>query len=449
MPHSRPFLHRLLLASCVALAAAASAVAEPMLRVEPARDGGGVTVRVRPADRFGKGVLELIDPADGTVLRTLHGGVLPRDAGFRLAADDQLPPGRYRLRYREGLSLVVAERLPEPGPDGRRWVNPVEIVFRNGSIYVLEAPLPREEGPVEGHVQTAHIYKLDRDGRPDEGFADRGRLTLPHDRYYPLRSFAVDEQGQVYIASTYHEVLVHDAQGKRLPHRIGGWDNDPRGPQCTGWLNSLWLGPDHRIYLPTGFGNMRVYDRTKNGFEGLLYSTDLPGGRGLDRAVAADGNGAVYVIGSDNTIVRFDDDGSALSLRHVTRPPIGVAKLTAPWPSAGLLWVSDRGPSPGPFWDSGGGGQLLLLWDDGQQCRLVDRFGRIGTAEDRPEFVDPSGLVMTADHLELWVVEDGHRYPEGPSGNARIRRFRIEAKHAEEVEVDLPAPTAATAEAAR
>ena len=108
-----------------------------------------------------------------------------------------------------------------------------------------------------------------------------------------------------------------------------------------------------------------------------------------------------------------------------------------PCASAGLVWVAAHGPGPGPFWDSGGGGEVLLFCDDGSKITLIECFGTPGVAANRLEFLNPSAVVMTPDHQELWVVEDGLANADGPPGNARVRHFKIRAAHSEEAPLEL------------
>ena len=127
----------------------------------------------------------------------------------------------------------------------------------------------------------------------------------------------------------------------------------------------------------------------------------------------------------------------------------------------GLVMVAAHGPGYGPFWDSGGGGEVVLFWDDmqGKAIRLISRWGEPGVAASEPvakstgpdrsdpkvaralpmNFLNPSSAALSPDHLDLWITEDSLNNVEGPPGNARVRRFKLNATRTEEIELDLSA----------
>jgi len=107
-----------------------------------------------------------------------------------------------------------------------------------------------------------------------------------------------------------------------------------------------------------------------------------------------------------------------------------------PSAAGGLIWVVDHGPA-GPFWDSGGDNDLLLFWDSGDDLVFFGRYGGPGKAKDKLEFLNPSAVAQTPDHLELWVTEDGMPVLDGQHGNARVRKFKITAEKTEEVPLEL------------
>jgi hypothetical protein len=472
-----------------------------VMSLSPPGEGHQIRVGLAELPEITTRVLEVVDPATGAVLRTVWADRARTEQTITLTEALHLKPGKYALRYRDGLGLEYAEKLD--GPVGGKWTNPCDIRFTPDAIFVMESSewignIPAEVTrsrvwhQVDGTVfrggyyrprgaalvlltnpagnATAYrldsftpedqkrlhdletkraafqakinehagkIWKLSRDGKVDTAFGTNGFITVWQDRYADIRSFAISSDGKIFFSDTYHSAVAYGRDGKRINFSVGGWDNKPTGPVCTGWLNTLAMGPGDRLYIPTAYGMFRVYDATKRGFEGILYSTTIPEGEGYAGCVGLDGMGGVYLVAADNSISKFKDDGKSLTRLWKLPAPGGIGKLTQPSYSAGLLWVSDHGPSKGPFWDSGGGGQVLLFWDDGERAHLVGRFGTIGDAADKAEFVDPSAVQMTDDHLGLWVVEDGYPYAEGPHGGARIRKFHVTAAHTETMEIDL------------
>jgi hypothetical protein len=146
----------------------------------------------------------------------------------------------------------------------------------------------------------------------------------------------------------------------------------------------------------------------------------------------------MYYTGQSRQVSRFTEDGKAMTPSYQSDPEVKLAAPTGGCVSAGLVWWACHGPGFGPYWDSGGGGEVVLFWDTGKALALVDRFGVPGTAPDAMEFMNPSAVAMDASHDEVWVVEDGMANPEGPKGNARVRRFALSARHEETVDFALP-----------
>lgn len=469
------------------------------LRLSPAPDGKGLTISVEPSRLTGPGLLEVVD-GNGTVLRTLNGGRFRSNATFALRADDRLAPGRYKVRYRERLGLaldgevkrpdgqpwvsptdlVIVGRFlyvldsglsvddSKPGQAEREWKQKDGKTFKakfnaytpESKAFVLTAPdsstiytsvealQPDDAAFAEQLIKdeqvwlkqreekASYLYKMTRDGVAETTFGQGGRLSLG--LLYGVRSVAVDPNlGTIFLPSGGHEINVFDASGNKTTQTIGGWDNDPNGPKGLVWVSSLAISDvNNRIYIPLSYANGKVYDRTKNQFEGIISRFDLPRYPGLDRNVAVEGN-AVYITNRNHQVEKFVDEGANVKFAYASNPELKLAHPAGLSALPSLVWMACHGPGFGPYWDSGGGGEVVLLFDDGKQFSLVDRYGFPGTAADRLEFLNPSAAIASADHGELYVLEDGQPNAEGPRGNARIRRFKITAGVTKEIVVDL------------
>jgi hypothetical protein len=472
--------------------------AGPAMQVTPTAAGASISVAPK---RTPFGFLELVEPGTGRVVYTLNAGRFPAGQSFTVSKNIAVAPGRYTLRYREGFDLKLLGELKRPEAKMPAWLNPTCIVQRGQNLYILDSGLDVVEtrpdhlndltwNPVTGKPVAAHfveikdgivnlqtkegaavtfkladlkaadqavankldkerlellaerdtkqsaLFKMDTKGVLDTAFGKGGKLALPG--YYNIRSFDVDPaSGVIYISAGGHNAIVFDASGKLTPQTIGGWDGDPNGPKCTVWVNTLFVGAGNRLYLPNGYGNIKVYDRTKNAFDGILYFGLNPASITLDACGATDGLNAVYITTPPGVIRKFIDDGKSIKAAYASSDADKLAMPTGPSASAGLVWVAAHGPGPGPFWDSGGGGEVALYFDDGQKLQLLGRFGVPGTAGDQLEFMNPSSAYLTADHLELRVVEDGLTNTEGPKGNARVRLFQIASAYTEEAVVDV------------
>jgi len=317
-----------------------------------ARQGGG--------HRVAGGSGRPIGPLSPDGLCRAHGRaeVYPRQK-------NKLPPGSYRARYREGIKLVYDSDLLLPNKE--KWINPTGLQISDKGMYVLDSgkvPPAKKTGdpapdapPEDDPTNQSYIFKFSKDGKPDISFGDRGRIA-PFPKATGMRAFAVNKEplnnklynlgnvaqpppavyrgkpqpgpavphiklvNVIYFqalrkarsisGSGSHNVNILSAAGDLIQQTIGGWDSDPHGPKCTVWVNSLALGTDHRIYIPNGYGHVKVYDRRKNAFERIIGTTNLTDYTGLDRCVASDMEGAVYIIGRSARLQRFDDTGKAL-----------------------------------------------------------------------------------------------------------------------------------------
>lgn len=428
----------------MALVLAPCAICAGLLSVEPGATE--ISIKVSPVKPAAIGVLDLLDAKSGCCFRTLHAGSFSSSQTIVLKKSN-VTPGGYRLRYREGLTLAVDGSLALPGKE--KWQNPTDVFVAEKAVYVLDSGKtpPKKEGAKNGTAENdlppeetdrgkPFIYKFQRDGKSDTSFGDRGRIGPVFQSATSLRCIAVDRAGMIYIGSGSHEIMLLDSQGNRVGQTIGGWDSDPHGPKCTVWVNSFAFGPSNRIYIPNGYGHMKVYNRTKDKFDGVLHTTPLPNYIGMDRCVAADGDGAVYIINRSNQLHKFNDLGTSAKPGYISDPEAKLVCPTGPCAVAGLVWVACHGGPP--LWDSDAG-EVVLFWDDGSALTLVERFGQPGKSADRLEFLNPSSIGQTPDGLELWVAEDGLTNDEGPPGNARIRRFRITASQTEEAPLEIEA----------
>lgn len=450
LPRTRAIV-RILLAWAAGLAVAVPQPARAQkLRASPAADGKAVVIEVEPIRGRGPGLLEVVDES-GRVVRTLHAGRFGRASSFPLRADAALQSGRYKVRYREGVSLQFDREIKRPGARDGKWFNPTDLAIVGRFLYVLDSGLVNHDGSmITGSVGTSSdedaarlkeerstcLYKLSPSDEADAAFGEDGRVALG--RFPQYRGLTIDpDLGTIFMPLGSHEIHVLDPTGTKTGRWIGGWDDNPNGPKCTGWPNSLAISPvSNRIFIVTGYGHGKVYDRAKKGFEGIVSRFDLPRGSGMDRSIVVVGT-AVYIATRGNQIERFDDDGGNILPKYASGTDLKLAFPTGLGAVPGLIWAACRGPGFGPYWDSGGGGEVVLFHDDGGSITLVERFGFPGIAAEGLEFLNPSAAVPSPDHTELYVVEDGMPNSEGPAGNARIRRFKITATAAKEIVVVL------------
>lgn len=326
----------------VIMSSASVAVAFP-LSVD-AHDPDKIKIKITPQKSPANGLLELLD-INGQCVQTVYAGSVTSAQDFILKKSE-LKPGNYTVRYRDKISLVFEENLL---PNGEaQWINPVDLCVTSNAIYVLDALdpkyYPEQEvrsnfGPKEPH---AYIYKFSRDGKPDLGFCEGGRFGLLDGNTESIRALAVDEEGMMYVSNGYHLAVVYDQTGSVI-RKIGGY-SDPHTPKCTIWVNSLTLAPPNKIYLPSQWGSFQVYDRTREGYDGALYSGQLKLTTGFHRMICVDAiTSAIYVINRLGQIERYEDTGTAINQSYVGdfkfSKPTGTVRLSG-FDLASLSWRS-------------------------------------------------------------------------------------------------------------
>ncbi len=390
-----------------------------------------------------------MDAKSGHCVKTLHAGSFSNKQTFSIGKKDTLEPGSYRVRYRGGITLAFDMEITLPGKE--KWVNPTDLAISAKSVYVLDRGIPatpaakRKDGVMSEEIPSigeTYLHKFSHDGAPDAAFGDRGRAILfdkpAPDHQWSNLSVAADDGGLVYLSSGQHEVLVFSNTGERSGQTIGGvYEKDPKSERHTVWAGGAALGKDRLIYILAGW-MIRVYDRTKNGYDGFRYTGCFTTSNHFGRSIASDRRGSIYLITHPvNVFQKIYDTGKTIKEGYLAD---GNDKMYAPMglsAEGNLVWVADHGPGPGPFWDSGGGNEIILFWDNGEKLVLLERYGAGGKARNRLEFINPCATVQSPDHMELWVAEDGRPNADGPSGNARVRKFRITAASSEEVPLEL------------
>ncbi len=460
-----------------------SAHGKSALKVESSGDAKSVRFQVFPSKPAEAGILELLDDQTGDCLQTVHAGFFSSGQVFSLAKNHRVKPGRLRVRYRQGIQLAVDQELSPPR--GVDWVNPCDLVWTGKALYVLDSGRTKvrrgkddsEPARIVAAGKTC-VWKFLPDGKPDPGFADGGRLVI-RDKPSAIRSLTVDEQGVLYVPLGGHYIKVQehqegwsdqtvvggfnavdgwvtvpsgggyvetwDSSGNRLPRTVGGYDRSGDADfwsakgRNTQHINSVALGPDHRIYLHVGeYAVIRVYDRTISGLDGCLYTSteNASLGGSLPRCIASNRMGAVYLATANRQIIKLGDDGKEIKIAYASEAEPRMILPTGLSVSGDLLWVAANGADV-PYWDSGGGEAVFLYWDNGGELLPVESYGKAGTKREGIEFMNPSATAQSSDHLTLWVAEDGMSNADGPPGNARVRRFKITSTESEEVAFTL------------
>ncbi len=416
------------------------------MTLEPVGEAG-MRITLSPSKPDVISLVEILDSKTGRCVRTLHAGPVAAKQILTLNKATRLKPGSYRMRYREDINLVPDAALKFPGKE--RWVNPVDLALTEKSVFVLDSGLilkeavPEQDGkPAEEAVTKGQtcVYKFNRDLSPDIKFGDRGRLIISESPSY-YRSIAADESGLVYHPNG-RQVEVWDGSGDSPLYRIGGmdpaWapDHYTAKGRNTQEVGGVALGAGPKIYLGIlAHFTLRAYNRTQKDFDGFLYSVSAREGLtgDQDRCIASDGESSVYFADRAGQIRKIEDTGKELKISYASELEHKICHAMGASASANLVCVAAHGPGDGAFWDSGGGSEVVFLWDNGSSLQLVARFGSPVETAGQLQFMNPSAAIMSADHTELWVSEDGQKNEEGPPGNARVSRLKITCSKSEEI----------------
>lgn len=437
--------HRLL--PCLAPLLLVHAATAAQMTLQPSGDNAW-RANISAARPGAIALVEILDAKTGRCVRTLHAGPLGEPREFPVnGRTARLKPGSYRLRYREDIHLVADTELKLPGKQA--WVNPVDVALTGKSLFVLDAGLvvtevvPEQDGKSAVEAVTKGqtcVYKFNRDLSPDLKFGDRGRLII-RESPTPFRSLAADEGGLVYYPDGM-QVEAWDGSDDTPLYRIGGmdpaWapDHYTAKGKNTQEVGGVALGAGPKIYLGIlAHFTLRAYDRTRKDFDGFLYSVSAREGLtgDLDRCIASDGEGAIYFADRAGQIRKIEDTGKELKISYASGLEHKICHAMGASASAGIVCVAAHGPGDGPFWDSGGGSEVVFLWDDGSSLQQVARFGSPVPHAEQVQFMNPSAAILSPDHTELWVSEDGQKNEEGPPGSARVRRFKITSARTEEI----------------
>jgi len=344
--------------------------------------------------------IQVLD-AQGKVVRTLLAYQTKMKAEYPWNGKDNagklLPAGNYTVRVSAGLKPQLDKTF---GKDGAltEFTSPFDVAIDTaGSLYLAD------------HGDKL-ICKLTADGKPVEGFANKGKL-IPQGNP-ALQAIKVDKAGYIYTTGPFHNIAKYDKKGNFVSV-IGGWFLDEKGqhtPENTVSPLDFALGED-KIYIQRGGADgVVVFNPAFSGKDGFIfkssgnpfvYSPQPPGigycGPGMD----ATPDGTLYGVGLWGQLTKAVDTGEDIEAKYnatlgpdgmAMRNPTGVA--IAP---DGTIWVAD--------W---GNGRLIRFFDTGGALVPVSAFGQQAeNALEQGGFVNPHGVAVSADGKYLYVAEDG------------------------------------------
>jgi DNA-binding beta-propeller fold protein YncE len=232
----------------------------------------------------------------------------------------------------------------------------------NGEIYVLHR-----------NVKDNPVVVVDREGRILRSWG-RGLFSIPH-------SIRLDPSGNVWTVDAGNSrVIQFSPEGRKLLDiDVGGM---PPGRSPFRGATDIAFAPGGRIFVADGYGNARVleYDSAGRRVREWGVRGSAPGQFNLPHAIAADGDGILYIADRENgRIQRFDLDGRylgewthlgktfSLALDRNGRLWIGSQPRNVPNGAEGWLVKVDRKtgnvlgsiPSPGFHSVDVSGGQAL------------------------------------------------------------------------------------------
>jgi len=291
-----------------------------------------------------------------------------------------LVPGIYTIKVDAGLTPVLDTTWGEGGMI-KGYIDPKSLEIDSlGNIYVLD-------------YGDGWLYKYSADGKKQEKIKELGRG-------HNCACVKVDDDSHIYIPATNSIV------GVGVEKKIG---YDERKPNGNGKLepteralhepNAFAFGASNKIYIRNGSGHgLKVYDKTKEGVEGFLYSVpdkgylfNSPGGSSL----ATDKRGNIWGIGACQ-ITKLFDTGEGLILKYRTEnkaePDAGNLKgpMGLCYDRKACIYIADTGNN-----------RIQKLYDDGHSLRFVWTFGCDGNIPAQGKFGPPVDVMIRGNDMYL------------------------------------------------
>lgn len=337
-------------------------------------------------------------------------------------------PGKYSVKIRKGLSLVLDTSFGKNGVVGDTFISPRNVrVDGKGCVWVLDHG-------------AGIIYKFNPDGTPANDIGGKNKIEGPSSPYWV--NIAVDKEGRIYGTSG-HSVAVYDAKTGQQIYYIGGFFGSDVGWEKTkgglGWPSWVGLNGDYRLYASCpGYSYFAAFDRRKQGMEGGLWRSKggTPGESG-----DTDGKRAIYLANAyytnRNGITKWIDKDTSVEIAYGFTEFVDPIKNTRV-NLANVYGVAFDGEY-GIFLVQRDPVRIIKIADNGFGFDFVKQFGSSGNDAEKLEFMAPKDAVVSPDGKYLYVIEDGEPISKENTtpGLARLVKYKITYQEEKEVIISV------------
>ncbi|MCM8758856.1 MAG: hypothetical protein NC906_03675 [Candidatus Omnitrophica bacterium] len=374
--------------------------------------------------------------ANGKYVRTLHEKCTTETLfkvpwNLKDAYGNQVPGGKYTVKIRTGLNLVLDTSFGKNGVIGGddTFISPRNVrVDKKGNVYVLDHG-------------AGIIYKFNSDGSPANDIGGKNKITGPSSPYWV--NIAVEEDGSRIYGTSGHAVFVYDGKTGQQIYYIGGFFGNDVGWEKTkgglGWPNWIGLNGDYRLYASCpGYTYFAAFDRRKQAMEGGLWRSKggTPGESG-----DTDGKKAIYLANAYYTnrsgITKWIDKDTSVEIAYginVINDPIKKTRETM----ANVYGVAFDGEY-GIYLIQRDPVRIIKIADNMFGFDFVKQFGSPGDDASKIEFMAPKDAVVSPDGKYLYVIEDGEPISKTNTapGLARLVRYKITYQEEKEITVNV------------
>lgn len=357
-----------------------------------------------------------------------------------------LPAGDYALVARVGRTSAREMRFGAKGVV--QLLSPTSICTdAKGALYVVDII---HKGRDVASGESA-LHKFNPDGSPCvELFKWWGaRPTDPRVDSIKLPRFTVwleVTDDNCFLYNHGNVIAMTQYSGKAI-RTIGAyeWKIDDRGefsprPGSAWPVFGIGIGAGNALYIRDR-NAIRVYDRTKTGFDGYLYSSaeGLPNppveGVNVGPCIASDRFGRIYST-SVKGLSRYTDTGKSIEWNYDATTPFRECMSVA-LGADGMIYVADRGVNMESKPDPALRGKIRPVprvhqfWDSGEKLNLVCSID-VSPAEGlRDAAVSPEGdaVYVVEDADNFAVGRAGEPWPQRSlEGKARLLKFKLASR---------------------
>lgn len=326
---------------------------------------------------------------------------------------NSLPKGKYNIRFRIGKSAVRDNNFGEKG--FIQLTNPVCVrTDYKGNVYVLDL---LSKGHAVG-TGGGTLIKFTPEGKPALDFyrwygakPDEPKVSTISVPRFAVWVEVINDETILY--NEKNTITVREIPRGKVSYSFGGfqWKLDENynfSPEKGSVFPvfGIAIGNNNRVYI-RDWDSIKVYDMTKRGFDGYLYSSekvlDKPPVEGIyiGPCIATDRKGKIYTTGVKG-LSRFTDTGKEIKKEYMADVKFKEC-MGLTYGNDGMVYVVDRGIGLEDEVVSGKKKdvypRVYQFFDNGKELKEVWYF------EDK-ELTGLHDIALSPDCLAIYLIED-------------------------------------------